>query len=435
MKLPVARPRTTREVVEYVTSTSGHLCVAGGKFSMGGQTLLQGERALQLDLTTCFNRLVWLKPEQRVARVQAGMTWRDLQDHLEPHDLVVRTMQSFSNFSIGGSAAVNAHGRYIEHGTVAQSIRALELVLADGQVVQASRTENPELFRAALGGYGLVGIITELEVELAPNVRLERVVEEVGIDEYDAFRRSLYADAANRMHNADLLAPHFDRPYGITWRLTDKPLTNHARLTARSKDYWQERSVIRFLTTVPGAAGLRRAVLNPVLFGKPAVKLLSAEASRDVHELSHRGNSAHPEGSRTQFGLQELFVPVHAFEAFAKALAPLLQQRYPKTFNVSLRHLPADPDSALPYAQQEVYCFAVFYKQDPNDDGQRVAQWVRSLLELALAHGGRFYLPYELHATREQFERAYPEVAQLRALKRLVDPHHRFMNELWKKYL
>lgn len=47
------------------------------------------------------------------------MRWRDLQDHLDPHDLSVRTMQSYANFSVGGSVSVNVHGRYVGHGPIA----------------------------------------------------------------------------------------------------------------------------------------------------------------------------------------------------------------------------------------------------------------------------------------------------------------------------
>jgi FAD/FMN-containing dehydrogenase len=50
-------------------------------------------------------------------------------------------------------------------------------------------------------------------------------------------------------------------------------------------------------------------------------------------------------------------------------------------------------------------------------------------------HGGRYYLPYQFHATTQQFESAYPEVAQLRHLKRRVDPTGKFSNERWRKYL
>ena len=403
---------------------------------MGGQSLLLEDNALHLDLPTALNKLVWLKAEDYAVRVQAGMSWRDLQEQLQPHGLVVLTMQSFSNFSIGGSVSVNAHGRYMGHGTVGNSVRALQLVLADGRVVEASRQVNPELFAAALGGYGLIGVITEVELTLARNVRLKRSVKEVGLSEYDAhYRQGLLTDSANQLHNADLLPPHFNRPYGITWRLSDEALTDDTQLTPRHLDYSMQRRVTWLLTEVPGASGLRRSVLNPLMHRKPVVKLLSAEASRDLYELSHRGSSRHQRGLKTQFALQELFVPVSAFEPFTRALIPLLQLSYPKTLNVSIRHCPADSVSALPYAKDEVYCLAVYYKQDPEDRRTDVAQWVQSLLELTLAHGGRFYLPYELHATREQFERAYPEVVRLREHKALVDPEHKFMNGLWMKYL
>ena len=64
-----------------------------------------------------------------------------------------------------------------------------------------------------------------------------------------------------------------------------------------------------------------------------------------------------------------------------------------------------------------------------------VGRWTRELIDLSLQHGGRYYLPYQLHATGQQFESAYPEVAQLRRLKRRLDPDGKFSNELWRKYL
>jgi FAD/FMN-containing dehydrogenase len=57
------------------------------------------------------------------------------------------------------------------------------------------------------------------------------------------------------------------------------------------------------------------------------------------------------------------------------------------------------------------------------------------MIEVALHHQGRYYLPYQLHATTAQFKRAYPEAAALRTLKRGADPTGKFSNELWAKYL
>ena len=60
---------------------------------------------------------------------------------------------------------------------------------------------------------------------------------------------------------------------------------------------------------------------------------------------------------------------------------------------------------------------------------------MRELIDAALRHGGRYYLPYRLDATREQFARAYPEAAAFAALKKCIDPANRFRNLLWDRYL
>ena len=105
-------------------------------------------------------------------------------------------------------------------------MRALQLVLADGRVVETSRQENPELFAAAIGGYGAVGVITEVELDLDDNTRMERRIEPVPLADYPKFfADKVLADRESVMHNADLLPPLFDAPVAITWRRTDKPLT------------------------------------------------------------------------------------------------------------------------------------------------------------------------------------------------------------------
>ena len=99
-------------------------------------------------------------------------------------------------------------------------------------------------------------------------------------------------------------------------------------------------------------------------------------------------------------------------------------------------HSPVDTLALLPWAREEVFSFVLFYRQGLDQQAQRVVgEWTRELVEATLKHEGRYYLPYQLHATKEQFERAYPEVAQLRQLKSRVDPQGRFSNSLWQKYL
>lgn len=421
-------PTSTAQLAQEVRHWSGQIAVGGGRYSMGGQVACTG--GLHLDLRD-MKQLVWLDANARSVRVQAGMTWRDLQELIDPVGLAVMTMQSFANFTIGGSVAVNAHGRYVGNGALGHSVRALQLVLADGAVVEASRTQHAALFRAAIGGYGALGVITEVELDLALNVPMERTMSSVALADYPAyFQSEVRNDRDCILHNADLLPPLFDAPVAISWRATRKPLTETARLIARGQSYGLHQNVIFAVTELPCGPELRAQVVNPLVLDKPAVVWRNHEASHDVAELEPRTRRI------STYVLQEYFIPVPHLEAFVRDMGSLIRKHGANVLNVSIRHSPADTLSLLPWARQEVFSLAVYSKQRVHEKAEaQAAAWTRAMIDAALQYGGRYYLPYQLHATREQFLRAYPEVAQLRQLKQSVDPQGKFSNMLWARYL
>jgi FAD/FMN-containing dehydrogenase len=424
----IATPASTDDVIRALRSWHGKVAIGGGRFSMGGQVGIVG--GLHLDMRG-MRRVVWFRPQDKRVRVQAGISWRDLQDVLDAQDLSVRTMQSYANFTVGGAVSVNAHGRYVGHGPMGQSVRALQLVLADGRVVEADREHDFELMRAALGGYGAVGVITEVELELDENVKMERRIESVRLSGYpDYFARRVLEDHSSVMHNADLLPPRFDAPVAITWHATSKPLTRKQRLIPRGQSYKVQRDALWAITTLPYAAKLRGPAIEVARRVRPEVAWRNHEASLDVASLEPYSRKV------STYALDEFFVPPLHFESFVREMALILQNRRVEAVNVSIRHSPADTLSLLPWAREEVFSFVLFYKQRNTREAQRaVGVWTRELIDATLRHDGRYYLPYQLHATKEQFERAYPEVAKLRQLKREVDPNNRFSNELWRKYL
>ena len=426
----IAVPRTADEVSEYVRTWPGKVAVGGGRYSMGGQVAVRG--GLHLDMRQ-LNQLVWLRPSERTARVQAGMRWRDLQDHLDPVNLAVKTMQSYSNFTVGGSVSVNAHGRYIGHGPLGHTVRALQLVLASGEVVEVSPTQTPKLFQAAIGGYGAIGVITEVELELAENVPIERVVEHVPLERYvEHFKEHVLRDKTVVLHNADLLPPAFNAPVSVTWRraASNKPLTEMTRLVPRGQTYGMEQNTLWALTELPGGHSSRTAVVQPMLLTKPAVKWLNCEASLDVAELEPRTRMM------STYVLQEYFIPERHFLSFVRGIAEVLQTHKVEALNLSVRHSPADRVALLPWASEDVFSFVLYYKQRTYQSAQEsVQRWTSKLIDLALTHEGRYYLPYQLHASKAQFERAYPEIEEFRRIKKQVDPTAKLSNELWRKYL
>ena len=135
----IATPRSADDVAKAIAAWPGRVAVGGGRYSMGGQVAVEG--GLHLDMRQ-MNQLVWLNAAEQKVRVQAGMRWRDLQSLIDPQGLAVKTMQSYANFTVGGAVSVNAHGRYVGNGPVGHSVRSLQMVLADGKVVEASRRQN-----------------------------------------------------------------------------------------------------------------------------------------------------------------------------------------------------------------------------------------------------------------------------------------------------
>jgi FAD/FMN-containing dehydrogenase len=179
--MAIVAPTSIEEVQEAMRRTSGPVSIGGGRFSMGGQTASAG--SLQFDMRT-LNRIIHFAPHEKTIRVQAGIRWCDIQRFVDPHGLAVKIMQTYANFTVGGSLSVNCHGRYVGLGPLVLSIRSLKIVLADGETLEASRNQRPDLFFGAIGGYGALGVVVEVELDLTHNRRVKLVHKVMPIANY-----------------------------------------------------------------------------------------------------------------------------------------------------------------------------------------------------------------------------------------------------------
>jgi len=422
----IARPASTDAVRAALAMHPGAVSIGGAHCSMGGQTAAPG--SMHLDMRAA-NRVLWVDPVAKRARVQAGTSWRDLQGRIDPFDLSVAVMQSYSNFSVGGSLSVNCHGRYVGKGPLVNTVRAVQLVTADGAVRELSRDHDRELFRAVAGGYGGLGVVTEVELDLADNTRIARGIAQVALADYpEFFRDTVLANPATVLHNADLAPPDFAQPVCVTWSTTSAPLTEPRRLVPRHADYARDQDAIWAITELPGGSRLRGSFASEMY--APMVTWRNHEASLDIASLEPRTRVF------STYLLQEYFIPARHFLAFASTLAAVLRRFDVNALNVSIRHSPADTESLMAWARDEVFSFVLYYKERNSVHADAEAgRWTRLLVDAALAAQGRYYLPYRLHATPEQFLRAYPEARAFARLKREVDPANRFRNRLWDRYL
>ncbi|HEX6912576.1 MAG TPA: FAD-binding oxidoreductase, partial [Longimicrobium sp.] len=420
-------PTTEAQIVAAVRRTSGPVSIGGGRFSMGGQTATEG--ALHIDMRR-YNRILQLDTAQKTLIVQAGATWRQIQEFVDRHGLSVKVMQSYGNFTVGGSLSVNVHGRYAGLGPIISTVRSFRIVLADGSVVTASPTENREIFYGAIGGYGGLGVITQATLELADNLPVRRTRRTMPVTAYgEWFRRNVRGRPGVVFHNADIYPDEYDRVSVVTFTQTADSVTVPDRLMPRRASYPAQRWGQRIVTGWPGGKEIREHVLDPWTYRGNPVVWRNYEASYDVRELEPSSREKYT------YVLQEYFVPVGELDRFVPRMRDIFRRWDVNVVNVSIRHATPDPGSLLAWATEEEFAFVVWYKQRTDAASrERVAAWTREMADAALASRGRWYLPYQPHATPEQFARAYPRAPEFFALKRRLDPTNRFRNKLWDRY-
>ncbi len=189
-----------KRALQFARENRLKISVAGARHSMGGQAFLR--EALVLDMTD-FNRLA-VDVEHKMLTAQSGATWQDVQALVHSKGLAVKSMQSIEILTIGGAISVNAHSIDHRTGAIASTIRAMRVMLADGSVRTTSREQEPELFRAVIGGYGLFGVVLDAQIELTENAMYERHHQVMDYRDFPAVYERVAGDDRSRLAFAQL---------------------------------------------------------------------------------------------------------------------------------------------------------------------------------------------------------------------------------------
>ena len=108
-----------------------------------------------------------------VVVMQAGIRLHDLGLKLKEYGLAMANLGSIDHQSIAGAISTATHGSSTRHGVLSESVLALKIMLADGNLVSCSKEQSPDLFRAALVSLGALGIITEVTFRAVPAFDIE----------------------------------------------------------------------------------------------------------------------------------------------------------------------------------------------------------------------------------------------------------------------
>ena len=420
-------PTSIEELQNIIKKSDKSISIGGGRFSMGGQTASTG--STHIDMRK-LNKIVYFSAENKTIIVEAGIRWCDIQQFVDEHNLSVKIMQTYANFTVGGSLSVNCHGRYIGLGAVILSVKSMEVVLANGDILFCSAIENSVIFFACIGCYNAIAIIAKVEFELVENLPVKRVFKTMETTEYKKyFFENIRENKEIVFHNADLYPPKYKNARAVSWVKTDEKPTVKTRLMPLSEAYPIERYFISAFSKSNFGKWRRENLIDPILYLSKKVHWRNYEAGYDVAELE-------PESRKNStYVLQEYFIPVNKFDDFTCLMSEIFQRHQVNVLNVSVRHAQKDIGSLLAWAKEEVFAFVVWYKQNTNDiEKNKVGVWTRELIDASISLNGSYYLPYQAHATSEQFHNAYPNAKKLFELKTKLDPIFKFRNVIWDTY-
>lgn len=138
--------------------------VRGGGHNVAGLAVQDG--ALLLDLGDM--RAVSVNREMRVATVEGGALWRDVDAATAAADLAT-TGGLISTTGVGGFTLGGGAGWLMRrHGLACDNLIGAHVVLADGRSIRVTAGEDPELFWGLRGGAGGLGVVTRFELRLHP---------------------------------------------------------------------------------------------------------------------------------------------------------------------------------------------------------------------------------------------------------------------------
>lgn len=417
------------------------ISMAGVRHSMGGQAFYRNN--LILDMRN-FNKMT-LDEENKVITVQSGATWHDIQNFLHPK-FAVKSMQSTDIFTVGGSISVNAHGMDHQAGSVGSSIRSMRVMLADGSIVNVSREENAELFNLAVGGYGLFGIILDVDLEVVNNDIYET---ERQIVDYRAFPE-IFENEILPDPNLGLFYGHLSTAPGnlleemIFYKYTKvdvgeadiPPLgevstTKLRRYVLNFSKRGDLAMTIKWFLEKNVEPMLESCTIQPRTQAMGEGEACLVSRNEPMHDsVKYLNNNLKNETDI----LHEYFIPRDQFIPFVDGLREIVREYDVNLLNASVRVIHPE-ENFLNYAPAEMYSVVLYINQPVSAEGnEQMAVVTRELIDLTTSVNGRFFLPYQLHYTPEQLQLSYPEIGDFFNAKKSYDPDGLFTNTWYEKY-
>lgn len=347
---------------------------------------------------------------------QAGMTLLALNKALAAHGLAMPNLGDIAYQTIAGAVSTATHGTGVRFGGIATQVVGLELVTADGSVVQCSADEEPEVFACARVGLGALGVVSAVTLQCVPSFRLHAVEEPMRLA---AVLRDLDKHVAENDHFEFFYVPHTE------WALTKRNNRTEAPVGGMPRWKWVRDKVL--MENVAFGAVVRLGRRFPSLIPRLATALPSGgrteyvKASYDVF--------ATPRWVR--FYEMEYSVPIEAGPECLERVRSLIDSSgWRISFPIEVRFTAGD-DIPLSTANGGPRCYIAVHVYR----GMDYEPYFKGVEAIMRSVGGRPHWGKLHFRTADDLAPVYPEWDRFQAVRRKLDPEGKFSNSYSNRVL
>ncbi|MCD6041330.1 MAG: L-gulono,4-lactone dehydrogenase [Burkholderiales bacterium] len=439
----VVQPDTlegVRNALRLAQKEERQICIAGTRHAMGGQQFLQD--GLLID-TRRMNKVLGFDPEKGHVEVEAGIQWPQLYQYLvstqkgrERQWTFAQKQTGADKLTLGGCLSANVHGRGLKMPPFVGDVESFRLVNPKGDVVNCSRSDNPELFRLAIGGYGLFGLITSVTLRLVERRKLERIVEVRSID-------GLAKAFAERIGDGFLYG---DFQYAIDETSEDflnrgvfscyRPV-DPATPTPPAQKELHERDWVELLTLAHHAKGEAFRRYAGHYLSTNGQLYWSDEAQMSVYPEGYHRALDKRVGARVRASeaITEIYCERDALERFMAEVRDYARRDKVEIIYGTVRLIEQDRESFLAWARRSYACVIFNVHVEHTTSGLiKAGDVFRRLIDIGLKYGGSYYPTYNRYGLRRQVAACFPQLQEFMKLKLKYDPQKLFQSEWYRHY-
>lgn len=360
-----------------------------------------------------YTGIVDVDTDAQQATVRAGTPLGDLNRQLAGHGLAMENLGDIDKQSIAGALSTGTHGTGIDFGVLPTQVAKMRLVTAEGEILEVSPDETPNLFPAAQVSLGSLGVISTVTLDLVPDYNLELRTRPMELEECLDNLEQLREE--NR-HFEFFWFPYTETAFVKTMNETDEPATGDGGDFDSKLENLAWEGMCRLSTAIPGASK-HMSRLAKLSFSEN-------HAIAPSHEIF-----AHQREVR--FNETEWGVPAEEGAAALRAVKRWIEDtEEPVAFPVEFRYVQSD-DIPLSPAHGRDSAFIAFHKYH-RKDYQTYFDAVASIMRKrdGRPHWGKLHT-----LSVNDVQRMYPAFDEFESAREELDPEGLFLNDHLRQVL